>query len=38
MAASLPAALRQLVGKRAGNYCEFCLIQQDDVPQQHELE
>ncbi len=38
MTASLPAALRRLVVKRAGNRCEFCLIHQDDVPQQHEID
>jgi hypothetical protein len=30
--------LRQLVIKRAANCCEFCLIHQDDVPQQHEID
>jgi len=38
MAATLPVALRRLVVKRAGNCCEFCLIHQDDVPQQHEID
>jgi hypothetical protein len=38
MATGLPAALRRLVVKRAGNRCEFCLIHQDDVPQQHEID
>ncbi len=38
MVATLSAALRRLVVKRAGNRCEFCLIHQDDVPQQHEID
>ena len=38
MVATLSAALRRLVVKRARNRCEFCLIHQDDVPQQHEID
>jgi hypothetical protein len=38
MATGLPVALHRLVVKRAGNRCEFCLIHQDDVPQQHEID
>ena len=38
MTTALPAALRRLVAKRARNCCEFCLIHQDDVPQQHEID
>jgi len=38
MAATLPVALRRLVVKRAGTCREFCLIHQDDVPQQHEID
>ena len=38
MTTALPAALRRLVAKRARDCCEFCLIHQDDVAQQHEID
>ena len=38
MTTALPAALRRFVAKRARDCCEFCLIHQDDVPQQHEID
>jgi len=31
-------SLRQYVIERAARCCEFCLISQDDVPQQHEID
>ena len=38
MTSVLSVTLRRLVVKRAGDRCEFCLIHQDDVPQQHEID
>ena len=34
----IPSPLRQRVIERAARCCEFCLICQDDVPQQHEID
>ncbi len=38
MTTTISSALRQLVIQRAASQCEFCLIHQDDVPQQHEID
>ncbi|MDE3091344.1 MAG: HNH endonuclease, partial [Chloroflexota bacterium] len=38
MPPNLPSSLRQWVIERAAGCCEYCLIHQDDVPQQHEID
>lgn len=38
MPTHIPAPLRYQVIERAARCCEFCLIDQDDVPQQHEID
>jgi hypothetical protein len=38
MTTTISHVLRQFVIKRAAGRCEFCLIHQDDVPQQHEID